>query len=296
MTVGDALNDIEMIGDAGHGAAMATAPAIVRAAGRYVAVPVERGRRRRPDRGAGPRPARRGAAQRRPARGGGPRRRGRRLMTATRVLPDGDAARAEAVALLRAGRIVAIPTDTVYGIAADLALPDAIERLFAAKRRPPEKAVAVLLADAAQAWSLGVASPAARAARRALLARRPDAGAAGPPRGDAPRCPGGRHPDDRRPRARPCGPAGPGGGPRPAAHDVGQPVRPARRPRRRRGRGDPRRGDRARHRWRPDPRWSRPRPSSTARPIAPRSCDRGRSIRRSWRGPWTRPGSSTRSG
>ena len=41
MTVGDALNDIEMIGDAGHGAAMATAPAIVRAAGRYVAVPVE---------------------------------------------------------------------------------------------------------------------------------------------------------------------------------------------------------------------------------------------------------------
>jgi L-threonylcarbamoyladenylate synthase len=88
-------------------------------------------------------------------------------VTATRVLPDGDAARAEAVALLRAGRIVAIPTDTVYGIAADLALPDAIERLFAAKRRPPEKAVAVLLADAAQAWSLGEQSPAA-----ALLAER----------------------------------------------------------------------------------------------------------------------------
>jgi L-threonylcarbamoyladenylate synthase len=88
-------------------------------------------------------------------------------VTATRVLPDGDAARAEAVALLRAGRIVAIPTDTVYGIAADLALPDAIERLFAAKRRPPEKAVAVLLADAAQAWSLGASSPAA-----SLLAER----------------------------------------------------------------------------------------------------------------------------
>ncbi len=81
----------------------------------------------------------------------------------TRILPDGDAAREEAVELLRAGRIVAIPTDTVYGIAADLALPDAIERLFAAKRRPPEKAVAVLLADAAQAWALGVASPAAAA-------------------------------------------------------------------------------------------------------------------------------------
>ena len=86
------------------------------------------------------------------------RGRGGRLVTTTRVLPDGDAARAEAVELLRAGRIVAVPTDTVYGIAADLALPDAIERLFAAKRRPPEKAVAVLLADADQAWRLGIAS------------------------------------------------------------------------------------------------------------------------------------------
>jgi L-threonylcarbamoyladenylate synthase len=79
-----------------------------------------------------------------------------------RILPDGDAARAEAVGLLRAGGIVAVPTDTVYGIAADMALPDAIERLFAAKRRPPEKAVAVLLADAVQAEALGVVGQAAR--------------------------------------------------------------------------------------------------------------------------------------
>ena len=79
-----------------------------------------------------------------------------------RILPDGEAARAEAVELLRAGLIVAVPTDTVYGIAADLALPDAIERLFAAKRRPPEKAVAVLLADMAQAETLGNLTPHAR--------------------------------------------------------------------------------------------------------------------------------------
>lgn len=77
------------------------------------------------------------------------------------ILPDGPEARDAAVTLLRAGRIVALPTDTVYGIAADLALPDAIERLFAAKARPPEKAVAVLLADAAQAAVLGVMGPAA---------------------------------------------------------------------------------------------------------------------------------------
>ncbi len=41
LTAGDALNDIEMIGDAGHGTAMASAPAVVRAAARYVAAPVE---------------------------------------------------------------------------------------------------------------------------------------------------------------------------------------------------------------------------------------------------------------
>jgi L-threonylcarbamoyladenylate synthase len=79
-----------------------------------------------------------------------------------RIVEDGEAARAEAADLLRAGRVVAVPTDTVYGIAAWLELPDAIERLFAAKRRPPEKAVAVLLADVAQAWTLGIETPAAR--------------------------------------------------------------------------------------------------------------------------------------
>jgi L-threonylcarbamoyladenylate synthase len=83
-------------------------------------------------------------------------------MTAPRILPDGDAARAEAVELLRAGRIVAVPTDTVYGIAADMALPDAIVRLFAAKRRPPEKAVAVLLADSAQAEAIAWLRPPAK--------------------------------------------------------------------------------------------------------------------------------------
>jgi hydroxymethylpyrimidine pyrophosphatase-like HAD family hydrolase len=41
LTMGDALNDFEMISDAGHGAAMATAPAEVRVAGRYIAAPVE---------------------------------------------------------------------------------------------------------------------------------------------------------------------------------------------------------------------------------------------------------------
>ena len=41
MTIGDAYNDLEMISDAGHGAAMATAPPEVRLAARYIAAPVE---------------------------------------------------------------------------------------------------------------------------------------------------------------------------------------------------------------------------------------------------------------
>jgi hydroxymethylpyrimidine pyrophosphatase-like HAD family hydrolase len=40
MTIGDAFNDLEMLGDAGHGTAMASAPAEVRRAARYIAPPV----------------------------------------------------------------------------------------------------------------------------------------------------------------------------------------------------------------------------------------------------------------
>jgi len=83
-------------------------------------------------------------------------------MTGPRIVPDGEEARAEAIEHLRAGRIVAVPTDTVYGIAADMALPDAIVRLFAAKQRPPEKAVAVLLSELAQAEAFAWLRPQAR--------------------------------------------------------------------------------------------------------------------------------------
>jgi L-threonylcarbamoyladenylate synthase len=75
-------------------------------------------------------------------------------MTA-RVVRDDETGRAAAIEALRAGGIVALPTDTVYGIAAALDTPGGIEALFAAKRRPPDKAVTLLLADAAQAPSIG---------------------------------------------------------------------------------------------------------------------------------------------
>ena len=83
-------------------------------------------------------------------------------MTA-RILPDDDAGRAEAIDALRAGGIVAVPTDTVYGIAVALDTPRGIEALFAAKRRPPDKGIMLLLADAGQAPAIGQWPPAAAA-------------------------------------------------------------------------------------------------------------------------------------
>lgn len=73
----------------------------------------------------------------------------------TRIVPDDTAGRAAAADVLRSGGIVVLPTDTVYGIAVALDTPGGIEALFAAKRRPPDKGIMLLLADAAQAPAIG---------------------------------------------------------------------------------------------------------------------------------------------
>jgi L-threonylcarbamoyladenylate synthase len=80
-----------------------------------------------------------------------------------RVVPDDAVGRDDAVAVLRAGGIVALPTDTVYGIAVALDTPGGIEALFAAKDRPPDRGIMLLLADAAQAPTIGQWPPAAAA-------------------------------------------------------------------------------------------------------------------------------------
>jgi L-threonylcarbamoyladenylate synthase len=80
-----------------------------------------------------------------------------------RTVPDDSAGRAEASAVLRSGGVVAIPTDTVYGIAVGLETPDGIERLFRIKRRPPDRGIMLLLDAASQAGSIGVMGPAASA-------------------------------------------------------------------------------------------------------------------------------------
>lgn len=55
-----------------------------------------------------------------------------------------------AVDLLRAGALVAVPTETVYGLAADASNPDALRALFRAKGRPADHPLIVHLADAGQ--------------------------------------------------------------------------------------------------------------------------------------------------
>ena len=55
-----------------------------------------------------------------------------------------------AAAALRAGRLVAFPTETVYGLGANALDPAAVARLFAAKGRPATNPLIVHVADAAE--------------------------------------------------------------------------------------------------------------------------------------------------
>ena len=55
------------------------------------------------------------------------------------------------MAHLRAGELVAFPTETVYGLGADAGNAQAVHRIFAAKGRPPDHPVIVHLADATDA-------------------------------------------------------------------------------------------------------------------------------------------------
>jgi L-threonylcarbamoyladenylate synthase len=80
-----------------------------------------------------------------------------------RAVPDDAEGRAAAVEVLRAGGVVALPTDTVYGIAVALDTPGGVERLFEVKRRPPDKGIMLLLEGLEQAGEIGLMDPAADA-------------------------------------------------------------------------------------------------------------------------------------
>ncbi len=86
--------------------------------------------------------------------------------------------------MLRAGALVALPTETVYGLAADATQDNAVGRIFAAKGRPRFNPLIVHVADLEGARALCTVPPLAEALAAAfwpgpltlVLARRPGAG------------------------------------------------------------------------------------------------------------------------
>ena len=69
----------------------------------------------------------------------------------TRVLTFNDEAIAEAARLILAGEPVAMPTETVYGLAADATNAEAVARIYEAKGRPSFNPLIVHVPDLAAA-------------------------------------------------------------------------------------------------------------------------------------------------
>jgi L-threonylcarbamoyladenylate synthase len=81
----------------------------------------------------------------------------------TRVLPFDEAAIAEAARLVLAGEPVAVPTETVYGLAADATNAEAVARIYKAKGRPSFNPLIVHVPDLAAAETIGEFNGQARA-------------------------------------------------------------------------------------------------------------------------------------
>lgn len=77
----------------------------------------------------------------------------------TRLLSPDAAGIDEAARLLRQGKLVAIPTETVYGLAADAMNPAAVAAIFAAKGRPMDNPLIVHIGDIADWAPLVTAIP-----------------------------------------------------------------------------------------------------------------------------------------
>ena len=82
--------------------------------------------------------------------------------TNPRVLPYGEAAIAEAARVIAEGGCVAVPTETVYGLAADASDSRAVAGIYAAKGRPSFNPLIVHVLDLAAAEKIAVFDDAAR--------------------------------------------------------------------------------------------------------------------------------------
>ena len=74
---------------------------------------------------------------------------------ATRILAYDDQAIAEAAQLILAGQPVAVPTETVYGLAADATNAEAVARIYEAKGRPSFNPLIIHVIDYQQAKTIG---------------------------------------------------------------------------------------------------------------------------------------------
>ena len=72
----------------------------------------------------------------------------------TRILPFSSEAIAEAARLIRAGQPVAVPTETVYGLAADATNAEAVARIYEAKGRPSFNPLIVHVSDLERAMAI----------------------------------------------------------------------------------------------------------------------------------------------
>jgi L-threonylcarbamoyladenylate synthase len=88
-----------------------------------------------------------------------------------------------AAALLRQGELVAFPTETVYGLGADAANPQAVAKIFAAKGRPADHPLIVHIPDASHLdrWARDIPESARQLAEKfwpgpltLILKRQPD--------------------------------------------------------------------------------------------------------------------------
>jgi len=85
-------------------------------------------------------------------------------MSGVRIVSQGDGASGdEAVRVLLDGGLVCYPTDTVYGIGAAASDDAAVRRLYAAKGRPLDKPLPLLLADVSDAARVAEVTPLAKA-------------------------------------------------------------------------------------------------------------------------------------
>ncbi len=75
----------------------------------------------------------------------------------------------DAVDAIAAGEVIVYPTETVYGLGADVRSRDAVERVFELKRRPRSKPLSVAVGDAVAAREVATISARADAVMRRFL-------------------------------------------------------------------------------------------------------------------------------